>query len=406
MRFVLPILVSLSPVTAIANPGGGIMQQHRAPSEKPHVPAGLEAAIYAQGLGEISALHLGPDGELFTLDKQHGRLFSVKDLDGDGRVDMRRTLVRDFSRPSGLTMHSGALYVADENAVWKVDILQGTKTAIASLANVDAQITPRLLSADERAGLLTLTLNYSNGTHGRFSINADTGYAKRLSTAPGRISTLARTANGELWIGSTGSFGPAERKPDGSSDILLETLAPVSGMILPGQFGNLPGGFENWNEHILVANGVDAASGAGLNIIAIPTKFGEASGEGKPFIEGFVRPHRRSAWGAPGAMSLNSSGLYIADQWNGTVWRVSKPSPSEQPKLILASAKTEIETEPTDLETQRPADPNSFERVGSQITEGSQIKTGSTLIDKWKAERAQKREESRQRRMEKSEREK
>jgi hypothetical protein len=93
-------------------------------------------------------------------------------------------------------------------------------------------------------------------------------------------------------------------------------------------------------------------------------------------------------------------GLFIADRRNGIIWLIRPAKPIETPPQAAAVKQPVVEATSETVTIDDVAQKDPLVRDGSRITEGSQIKSGSTLIDKWKAEKEKRREESRQRRKE------
>ena len=60
-------------------------------------------------------------GDLILTRARAGEVVLLEgDRDGDGRSDGRRVLFADLSRPHGLALHDGWLYVAEDTALGRV----------------------------------------------------------------------------------------------------------------------------------------------------------------------------------------------------------------------------------------------------------------------------------------------
>jgi len=136
-----------------------------------------------------------------------------------------------------------------------------------------------------------------------------------------------------------------------------------------------------------------------MQLIAVPTEFGQPSGPPRILVDGFLSSTGRSAWGKPGAMVMDKRGLFFADRYNGTVWRLSaKPSVKETPKPEIKKVTQEIDKptlNPAKLPpSQRPLLIGSGIK-GSQISDASllgpasQLETGSTIIDAYEKAEAE-----------------
>jgi glucose/arabinose dehydrogenase len=84
-------------------------------------PEGFTVGIYAEGLPSARLLRFTPSGDLLVSLPRQGRIELLeRDSDGDGRADDRRVLLDGLSRPHGLDLHRGWLYVAEEGGVGRI----------------------------------------------------------------------------------------------------------------------------------------------------------------------------------------------------------------------------------------------------------------------------------------------
>jgi glucose/arabinose dehydrogenase len=84
------------------------------------VPAGFHVGLWAK-VPNARSLALGGDGTVFVGTRRDGRVFALRDRDGDGRADKRWTLMQGRNMPNGVAFRNGALYVAESGAVWRLD---------------------------------------------------------------------------------------------------------------------------------------------------------------------------------------------------------------------------------------------------------------------------------------------
>lgn len=94
----------------------------------PQVPKGFAISLYASGLSDPRWMALAPNGDVFLAEPNAGKITLLQ----DGKPS---TFATGFSRPHGLAFHEGALYVADDTAVWKIaykdcDTKAGARTRI------------------------------------------------------------------------------------------------------------------------------------------------------------------------------------------------------------------------------------------------------------------------------------
>lgn len=77
------------------------------------VPGGFLIEVFADGLSGVRTLKTGPDGLLYAVLSEQGRIVRL-DPSGDGAAD---EVVRGLGRPYGLAFHEGWMYVGETNQV-------------------------------------------------------------------------------------------------------------------------------------------------------------------------------------------------------------------------------------------------------------------------------------------------
>lgn len=86
---------------------------------------GGPAQVVAEGFGQVLGIAFGPDGTLYATDNDTdnftGQILALRDTNGDGTYDQRRTVLRNIPngrhQTNGMTFGpDGALYVANGNA--------------------------------------------------------------------------------------------------------------------------------------------------------------------------------------------------------------------------------------------------------------------------------------------------
>lgn len=85
-----------------------------------HLPSGFKIHEYAQ-IPNARAMALGPRGTVFVGTRTEGRLFALRDQDGDGRADQLYELAAGLDMPTGVAFRDGALYVAESGRVLRYD---------------------------------------------------------------------------------------------------------------------------------------------------------------------------------------------------------------------------------------------------------------------------------------------
>ncbi len=71
---------------------------------------------------ELGGLALSPDGTLFVARPATGTVWALRDVDGDGFPNAPYRIVSGLPHPTALTYHAGALYVAAEGGLFRVEL--------------------------------------------------------------------------------------------------------------------------------------------------------------------------------------------------------------------------------------------------------------------------------------------
>lgn len=352
----------------------------RSSRETLKVPPGLSARLFASQLGDISAMALDEDGTIYVSDQARGRVYKLSDRARDGKLDSTRIIWRDFHYPSGLAVGRQMLYVADENAVWVTPLTGGGKTQLASLKNANALTTPRPLLLSGTNKTLFLGLSSEDGPGRVISIATDSGQASLVAGGAGGVSALARAKEDQIWVGSGRHAVPVTGGAfDYTRGVQIAEGNQITGLVLPGQFTYQHDALTPYQDHILAAQGGDlqwqTPAQAGLNVLAVPTRFGRVTQGSTVFADGFAARSGRSAWGQPGAMVMDQRGLFIADRWSGSIWLIS----GEILKVEPVSVAREIKPDEGDAEPPEEKDSNAANPQGSLILKGSMIEKGTLL---------------------------
>ena len=347
--------------TAILRP---VQMQRGGSSKALQTIKGLDVNIAASGLGQISAMTLREDGTLFTADIRTGRIWSLTDRGQDGKIDIRRPLPHSFNAPTGLAIIGSTLYVADRDAIWKIESGKAP-IELASLRYANSTGQGHILLANPNDTSLTLGITTQSQTHRILSIDVQTGQAVLIGEGEDQLHSLARKDGSEIWSASGTRLSALA-----ASGLNFKAGQSIASMILPGQYDTPPKWPAQLNDHIIAAQ---TGPGA-MRIIAIPTEFGQINETPRILAEGFLTQSGRSAWGKPGAMLMDRRGLFFADAENGNLWRLS-PTPAPQPKITIVDTAS--------LPIAPSKEPNLAStgalKIESSI-KGTQIDASSTII--------------------------
>ena len=333
---------------------------------------GLALNIAATGLGDISALARGADSTLYAADRKSGRIWALTDRGQDGKIDLRRPLPFTFDRPSGLAVIEETVYVADRNAVWVIAPGKDPEQ-LANLKQANSTGGPHILFPGHDPEVLILGLTTKNQGFRILELKRETGEAKLIGEGHyGLLNSLALSKGSDIWAGSGEALVPVGPNPlNPKAPLEFKAGQSITAIALPGQY-EAP---QNWpvqlKDHILAAQvGPNA-----MQLIAIPTEFGQPSGAPRVLVDGFLTGSGRSAWGAPGQIVMDKRGAFFADPNNGTLWRLSAPPPP-QPKITIIDT-ADLPPNPNEEPKLTPQD--KAITISSSI-KGTQIDTNSTIV--------------------------
>lgn len=83
------------------------------PLEKLELPEGFSISIFAEGVEDARQMALGERGTLFVGTRRAGKVYALRDTDGDGRADRRFLIASGLHMPNGVAFYRGDLYVAE-----------------------------------------------------------------------------------------------------------------------------------------------------------------------------------------------------------------------------------------------------------------------------------------------------
>lgn len=343
---------------------------------------GLSLAQFAKSLGKISAMAVSETGTVYTADYKTGRIWVLSDRGQDGSLDMRRPLPQTFNNPTGLAVIGETLYVADKQAVWALEP-NAEPRILAPLSNSQSQGIFSLI-AEDNSLILGITKAESSLI---VRIDTATGRAEKIAElpSPSPIHALSKRKGAPLWVAT----GNTLQSIDSPQTALHFSEQRITSLALPGQF-TAPANWPAAMKDAIIASQIGPKA---MRLIAVPTEFGQPAGEARVLVDGYLSGSGRSAWGQPGAIVMDARGVFFADSYNGTVWRLSAMPKKEEPK----PAQTQLKEIEKIVETKPKKSPLLIGSgiKGSQIGEASnlgpasQLKTGSTIIDAYEKAEAE-----------------
>ena len=118
-----PALLALALLLLGCN--GGTARAQDCPTNLPidqiRLPEGFEISVYTERVPSARAMVLSESGTLYVGSRNAGKVYAVRDLDGDGCAEEVQTLTSGHADPVGLDLLDGALYFSSYNKIWRID---------------------------------------------------------------------------------------------------------------------------------------------------------------------------------------------------------------------------------------------------------------------------------------------
>ncbi|GAA5316412.1 MAG: hypothetical protein AseanaTS_16160 [Candidatus Pelagadaptatus aseana] len=106
------------------------------------VAEGFSLVRYATELGHIRFMATSANGDLLVSQPRQGRVLKLNhDTNGDNRHDGMSVLIDGLTRPHGLALHNGWLYIAESNAVGRVAFDQTSGQLIGDYQHIITGLT-------------------------------------------------------------------------------------------------------------------------------------------------------------------------------------------------------------------------------------------------------------------------
>lgn len=83
------------------------------------LPPGFKIEIYSDAVPNARAMALSPSGTLYVGTMSEGKVYAIKDKDGDGKAETKWTIASDLNKPVGVALSNGDLYVSAISRILK-----------------------------------------------------------------------------------------------------------------------------------------------------------------------------------------------------------------------------------------------------------------------------------------------
>jgi glucose/arabinose dehydrogenase len=122
-KLLVPALLLLFALVYLNAPQGG---GRDLPIDLIELPPGFEIEVYAADVPGARSLALGAEGTVFVGTRSEGRVYAIRDGDGNGRIDAGEIFVigSGLDLPNGVAFRDGSLYVAEVSRILRYDAIE------------------------------------------------------------------------------------------------------------------------------------------------------------------------------------------------------------------------------------------------------------------------------------------
>jgi glucose/arabinose dehydrogenase len=353
----------------------------------PRVMQGFTVNEFAEELTKPRTVQVAPNGDVFVVESEAGRVQILRDTDGDGKADSQATYAEGLKRPFGLSFYptgsnepthvyigntdsvvrytykvgdsaaSGAAEVLVNNIPsgneqlgggghWTRDIAfsQDNKrmfVSVGSKTNVDDDP-----SEERRANILVFTPEGKDEAIYASGIRNPVGLAIEPSTGALWTAVNERDELGDdlvpdyvthveeggfygwpwYYLGQNQDPRHTDKHPDlRAKSIVPDVLVQAHSATLGLSFYTGEQYPADYKGHLFVAShgSWNRSKRTGYKLVHIPVSNGEAAGYYEDFMVGFVTPEG-DVWGRPVGVAVARDGaLLVSDDLSGIIWRVA-----------------------------------------------------------------------------------
>jgi glucose/arabinose dehydrogenase len=340
----------------------------------PAAPAGFTVSIYATGLTSARFPAVASNGDVFLSERLANKLTLLRDTKGTGAADQRFTFADGFHNPSGVAVHGGYVYIADQIAIWRTPYVAGA-TKAGKLERVttdpdlrnsgmhgtrnfaiapDGSLFVEMGSHDnvseyqpgakifqikggalvEYAGGLRnpVGIAFAPGTRDLFvAVNERDGLGDNLPpdyftyVKPGGFYGYPWSYTGKIPDPDIGAKRPDMVAKAVTPDVLFPAHSAPTGLAFYTG-NNFPAEYKG-DAFVSLHGSWNTGEPHGYKVVRIRMKNGRAVGGYENFLTGFwdgVSKNPPRAWGRPVGLAVARDGsLLVADDVGQTIWKVS-----------------------------------------------------------------------------------
>lgn len=88
------------------------------------LPPGFRIGLWADDVPDARSLRLGPDGTVFVSTRRAGKVYALRDADGNGSADRAWVVASGLDAPNGIDLLDGDLYVAEQARILRYPAIE------------------------------------------------------------------------------------------------------------------------------------------------------------------------------------------------------------------------------------------------------------------------------------------
>lgn len=88
------------------------------------MPAGFQINVFAKDLGNARNLAVAPDGTVYLTRREEGDILALRDINKDGRADLKQTVASGHDYVNGITINQNRLYFATDQELYVANLGQ------------------------------------------------------------------------------------------------------------------------------------------------------------------------------------------------------------------------------------------------------------------------------------------
>lgn len=92
------------------------------------LPAGFHISYFSEGTPNARAMALGADGTVYVGTFREGKVYALRDEDGDGHAEQVHSIASGLNVPNGVAVSGRDLYIAEINRLLKLEAISGRLT--------------------------------------------------------------------------------------------------------------------------------------------------------------------------------------------------------------------------------------------------------------------------------------